>query len=43
MNAEIWHCEGCGDEQTGEPAAEETHAGHRETISLWFCADCARR
>ena len=38
---EIWHCEHCGERQTGEPAHRETYPTHEGTTELWFCGECS--
>jgi len=40
--AESWHCEECGETQTGTPAHVETHPGPDGDVELWFCAECTR-
>jgi len=39
---ESWHCEECGEEQTGNSAHVETYPGHEGDVELWFCAECTR-
>lgn len=42
MNLPEWSCDGCGRLRTDDPAETQKHKGHRETVVIWFCADCVK-
>lgn len=42
IEREPWHCEECGETQTGIPAATESFPGPDGDVELWFCEECAR-